>query len=144
MSALTKIDGKPIVDADKDLEISVTARDINANAKRKNPAECVFAQACYREVECKDVRVHKTRFYILDPKGKHYVRFIAPSAIRSETIAYDRGGAIEVGDYVLKAPVGTQMLGAKPGRKEPEGKRGKTPRWPHHVTMNVRAKPSNR
>jgi len=51
---------------------------------------------------------------------------------------FDRGGRMEEGDYILRAPKGSEKLGA---HAKPRGKGGKTGKMPRqmHMVENVRA-----
>ena len=137
-----EIAGKPVKDATKKVEFTITKRDVTTGAT-KDPAACAAAKACMRELGATEARVHLSRTYL--KINNEWQRFQTPGAIRSEIIAFDRGGSFEPGDYTLR-----------PLPKSERNKRGKAHslgapkhgrlghhRKPHVVT-NVRARGANR
>jgi hypothetical protein len=97
-----EIAGKKVVDAKKPAKIVITARDARLG-DNKNPSSCAAALAVKRDIpECLSARVHIGRVYI-EHKDK-WVRYFTPDSLRSEIIAFDRGGSFQPGEYVLKAP----------------------------------------
>jgi hypothetical protein len=135
-----KIAGTPVTDAKNDLRLHITKLDVRSGAK-KNADACAAANALCRQEGCTEAKVHFTRAYI--KKGKTWVRYYVPPALRSEIVAFDRGGTFEAGDYELKA--------MPPNMIEPRAKsRGinKTKRKSHankglmpkavHITTGVR------
>lgn len=98
MPGKTAITGLPIKDAKKVLRLEVTRRDI-VEAKRKNHGACAAANACIRQLKCKDVKIHIGRVYIKN--GKHWTRYQTPPSLRTEITAFDRGGTFEPSVHVL-------------------------------------------
>lgn len=97
-----EINGKQVVDATKKAAIKITERDVN-EGKNKDPAACAAARAAKRDVSnCISARVHIGRVYI-EQKDK-WVRYETPKSLRTEIIAFDRGGSFEPGEYVLEIP----------------------------------------
>lgn len=145
MSKLTEIDGKPVIDARRGTMLHITKQDI-AKGDRKRPDKCAAALAILREMHAIEARVHLSRIYIRTNKG-NWQRYVAPRSLRSEVIAYDRGGQFEVGTHYLCAPQPTAKLGAgrvhkyKDTRKGAHGK-GKKRRQLPHITRNVRTGPA--
>jgi hypothetical protein len=134
-----EIDGKPVFDAKKPLILTVNRNDV-AKADAKEPADCAVARACRRELHAKEVRVHLGRVYVRLNEG-NWTRYITPKAMRSEIIAFDRGGAFEPGEFRLAAPEPSKALGKRRGGSKPFKRSGKKRTAPHVVT-NVRVGPA--
>jgi hypothetical protein len=97
-----EINGKRVVDATRKAKIMITKRD-TVEGDNKNPSSCAAARAAKRDVpECLSARVHIGRVYI-EQKDK-WVRYYTPEALRTEIIAFDRGGTFQPGEYELKPP----------------------------------------
>jgi hypothetical protein len=105
-----QIDGFPVVDAKASLKLEVTRADCNA-ATRKDPGCCAVAKACGRELKIKGVRVHLSRLYLL--VGKAWTRYIVDNSLRSELIAFDRGGKFQPGVYTFLPPPPSKVIGSK-------------------------------
>ena len=98
-----KIGGIEVRDAKGPLEILVTPTDIK-RGDTKNPSGCAVAVACKRQLHAVDVRVHLSRVYVkLKRKDEkmEWVRYVTPESMRSEIIAFDRGGQFEPGTHTL-------------------------------------------
>lgn len=104
------LEGFPVKDAKKPIVLHITKSDITKGAK-KNPEACAAALACEREYHIDEARVHLSRTYLR--KGKKWTRYMTPKALRTEIVAFDRGGTFEPGDYVLANPNPAKKLGAK-------------------------------
>lgn len=126
----------PLIDATKDLVLTVTAADIKG-ASRKDQNECAAAHALCRQGHFRSAQVHKGRTYIEQRNGM-WLRYMTPDDLHKELLIFDRGGRMEPGDFILKAPKGVQRLGA---HAKPKGRGGQTGRPPRkiHVIENVRA-----
>lgn len=111
------IDGKPVLNAKHAVTLKISASDV-ARADRKEPALCAVARACRRQILAKEVRVHLGRVYMRMNEG-NWQRFLTPRSLRSEIIAFDRGGSFEPGTFVLSAPSSQ--------KKEATGKRQGSP-----------------
>lgn len=97
-----EINGKRVVDATKPVKIKVTAHDTKVGAN-KNPSSCAAALAAKRDVpDCLSARVHIGRVYI--EQKNRWVRYMTPDSLRSEIIAFDRGGSFNPDVYELKPP----------------------------------------
>jgi hypothetical protein len=135
-----KIDGIPVYDAAEPLILQVSKGDLQ-NAVRFNPAKCAFAQACWRELDIEDVRIHLGCVYLRGKGSTEWARYLTPKSLRSEIVVYDRGGAFTPGEFVLKCPCGTKRnTGRRKGANtwvEGNGKR----RQPPHVMWGVRGQP---
>lgn len=132
-----KIDGKPVRDAKKPLLLEVRQTDIDKSDKKK-PNNCAAAVACKRQEHVKDVRVHLTQVYV--DRGEYWERYRTPPRMRQEIVVFDRGANFVPNIYTLTAPIETQKLGARDGRKKRDHKTtsGKPAREWHAVT-GVRA-----
>jgi hypothetical protein len=140
-----KIDGVPVEDAAKPVKLHITKADVN-KGNNKDPGGCAAAQACMRELGAEAARVHIGRTYL--KLGKKWVRFHTPPALRSEIIAFDRGGTFEPGEYYLAPMQPTKKAGKRQGSKA--GDRRATRKAPakarakHHTVTGIRAHGANR
>lgn len=110
MGRLTQIDGVPVQDGTKPITLNVKNIDIS-RANTKEPDACAVARACYRELKAKEVRVHLSRVYVR--LNGSFLRYCTPAALRSEIIAFDRGGEFEPGQYALSVPPPSRTLTGK-------------------------------
>src|ERR1700742_1850454 len=102
METIMEINGKRVVDAIKPITIHITQRDTK-EGDNKNPSSCAAARAVKRDVvECVSARVHIGRVYVETPKK--WIRYNTPDALRTEIIAFDRGGTFAPGQYKLQVP----------------------------------------
>ena len=122
-----KIDGMNVIDAKKDVTLTVIKSDI-AKAKKKDPGCCVMAQAIKRELNT-EARVHVSRVYLKVPGKKLYERYSVSSKLRNEIVAFDRGGEFFEGTYKLRVCPPDRRLGAKKktGPKQTAGKKRVAP-----------------
>jgi hypothetical protein len=136
---LLEIDGLPVKDAKKSIRLEIMREDI-ANARKKNPNCCAVAKACTRGLNVKAVKVHLTRLY-LNTDGKCFTRYIVGGAMRSEIIAFDRGGKFQPGMYNLAVPDKTKALGySKKSRSVRKDEKGKPKLIKTYTeTKNIRA-----
>lgn len=101
-----EINGKKVVDAKSKMKIHITKRDAT-EGDNKNPSGCAAARAAKRDIpNCISARVHIGRVYV-EHKDK-WIRYFTPEALRTEIIAFDRGGSFQPGEYELKAPSKTE------------------------------------
>lgn len=162
------IDGIPVKDAKGHLDLKITVEDIN-QSNSKDPSKCAAAVAAMRQLKVTEARVHLTKVYIKrEPEGKqkYWERYEAPKALRSEIIAFDRGGAFEPGEfglaptpqshttggrraynarkkveartYKLKPPVSSQTLPLKSHYKSHGDYKATGRRKRKHVVTNIR------
>lgn len=136
-----EINGKKVVDATSKVKILITKRDAT-EGDNKNPSSCAAARAVKRDIpECISARVHIGRVYV-EQKDK-WVRYFTPDALRTEIIAFDRGGTFQSGEYELKLPSKTETEAArkdyrKGDRHKLQGKAlsaKKSPRKKIHVAV---------
>lgn len=137
MNKQTKaINGIPVVDAKTSLKLSITPHDIKISSK-KDSSNCAAAVACKRQLHAAEVRVHLSRTYIRKKTGP-WVRYLTPRELRTEIVAFDRGGRFQPDSYSLAAPHKSNRLGV-PRANGPGKKKGRKMLKPHHVLTNVRA-----
>lgn len=144
-----EINGKKVVDATKPIAIHITKRD-TTDGDNKNPASCAAARAVKRDVpECVNARVHIGRVYVETPSK--WIRYNTPDALRTEIVAFDRGGSFAPGEYKLQVPEKRSGSGSNTGRNG--GVRGKASkkrntvlvaRVKRHEVTGIRPKGANR
>jgi hypothetical protein len=101
-----QINGKRVVDATRRAKIVITKRD-TIKGDNKNPSGCAAARAAKRTLpDCISARVHIGRIYI--EQKKQWLRYFTPRSLRTEIIAFDRGGTFQPGEYVLRTPSDSQ------------------------------------
>lgn len=111
-----EINGKKVVDAKRKAVIHITQTDTVKGAT-KDPGACAAARAAKRDiVDCLSARVHIGCVYI--EHEKKWERYTTPPALRSEIIAFDRGGSFQPGEYMLNAPSPSRT---EEGRKKYSG-----------------------
>lgn len=132
-----RISGLQVVDAKRDQLIHITNNDVKRGGV-KDPSTCAAALACRRDLQCTEAQVHIGRTYV--KQGRNWVRYVTPSSLKYEIVAFDRGGQFEPGEYVLIAPKGALRLGyEKPtGPKKKKGRKRET----YHVITNIRSRPA--
>jgi hypothetical protein len=138
-----RINGIPVQDADEPLVLHIRTPDTKTGAK--DPEKCAAAKAACRIPGVILAKVYRTRTYLLKGSGKarFYTRYLTPDSLRSEIVAFDRGGTFAPGDYELPAPPKSMKIGAK-GRGAPTGPHRKLHRPPHVVTGIRPRGPTNR
>jgi hypothetical protein len=151
-----EINGKKVVDATKRVKIMITKKD-TVEGDNKNPSSCAAARAAKRIENCISARVHLGRVYI-EQKDK-WVRYQTPEALRSEIIAFDRGGSFQPGEYTLRTmPPSSRETSRSEARRERDRaaidpnrpNKLKRPRKvhvakiKHHAVAGVRPKGGNR
>ncbi len=139
MSKVQEIDGLPVIDARKAVKITITADDVK-RASRKKPNTCAIARTCLREPGVKEVRIHLTRAY-MRTNTKNWVKFLVPRVLRSEIIAFDRGGRFAPGEYKLYKVNPAQRIGRKMSADTPKTGR-KRKRAKMHFISDVRSGPA--
>lgn len=133
-----QIDGYPIVDAGAPIKIAILPEDI-ITSDRQEPNNCVMARACRRALHCEEVRVHLSRVFVRMKRGKQWLRYDTPRALRTEIVAWDRGGTFEPGTFILKPPR-MKTTGAQTGSEtnQTRPKKDQKPRGGGHYLRNVR------
>jgi len=93
------IAGKKVVNGQRKVKLHISAAD--TKAKKGDPQNCAAARAILREVpNCMAARVHVGRVYLLKKDGNWH-RYKTPDALRTEIVAFDRGGKFIPGEYEL-------------------------------------------
>ena len=137
-----KIQGIDVVDADKEIEVTITPNDVRFG-KKKEAHSCAAARALCREHDAEMAIVHFSRAYV--KKNDKWYRYSVPPMLRTEVVAFDRGGDFAPGDYTLKpvqptvrldAPV-RRKTGPRTGAKPQNGNR---PKKPYHIVTGVRGR----
>lgn len=115
-----EINGKKVVDATRRVKIHITKRD-TVEGDNKNPSGCAAARAAKRDVpDCISARVHIGRIYV-EHRDK-WVRYFTPDSLRTEIIAFDRGGSFQPGEYELKIPAASERSDARRTERERSSK----------------------
>jgi hypothetical protein len=142
MASLKTIDGIPVVDAKHPLELHITKTDCD-KADVKVPSRCAAALAIRREHKPVDVRVHLSRVYVRQNKG-NWQRYMTSKPLRTEIIAFDRGGQFEPGQYDLAPPPPSRKPTGKTqgSKKKPGWKPSGNKRRPYTRVANVRGGPA--
>jgi hypothetical protein len=141
MSKISQIDGLPVINAKKPIQMTITKADCK-NGNPKHPDTCAAARCLMRELHASEVRVHLSRVYVKTTPDK-WVRFMTTKPLRTEIIAFDRGGTFEPGTYHLSAVRKSVRSRAarkpvrKPGSRPQNGTRSK-----RHVVTDVRTGPA--
>lgn len=137
MSRHTHIDDLPVVDAKRPLRLTVSKNDC-VRGDPKDPSQCALARAAKRELHVLEARVHLSRIY-LRTNQHNWVRYVTPSRVRQEIVAFDRGGTFEPLTFDLKPAAAGERLGTpRRGGKAT----GTKPKRSYHVTKNVRTGPA--
>jgi len=115
-----KLNGKEVVPSHRRLRINITQADID-KGEVLNPNACAAAQAIQRALK-KQAKVHRGVTYL--DEGKAYRKYRTSTALRMETIIFDRGGRFMPGEYdLLDVPIRSLVPAQKP---KPSG-RSRTP-----------------
>ena len=133
-----KINGKKVVDATHSVELVITPKHIK-RGNTKDPGGCAAALACMEEVPgCSSARVHIGRTYI--ELADKWVRYQTSRALRSEIVAFDRGGNFEPGKYNLSPMSKSERLlrGKAHSRHAPKHGRPGHHRAKHHTVTGIR------
>lgn len=134
------IGGKKVMNASKRVTLTISEADARTGAS-KEPNACAAAKAAVRGIpNCIEARIHIGRAYLFDDKKNKWVRYKTSDALRSEIIAFDRGGSFEPGEYDL-IPLAPSDLVKK--RDRPSKGVGGTPKAHRrlHVVKGVRHRP---
>lgn len=141
-----KINGTKVADATSRLKITITPNDVR-KGDNKNPSSCAAAVALLRQCGASQARVHIGRTYLkIDNK---WVRYQTPKSLRSEIIAFDRGGKFEPGDHELMPLPPSERLkrGKRQGgddKTDRNSRRNGTKRKSHHTVTGIRPHGANR
>lgn len=130
-----KIGNIKVEDAKRPIELTITARDVQLG-NTKDPGSCAAARACVRQLHAQKARVQLARTYVLID-GK-YLRFATPPSMRTEIVAFDRGGRFAPGVHMLMPPNTTATTQARKARKKQPAKAS----WKRkrYITAGIRAR----
>jgi hypothetical protein len=104
--------------------LSIDDADI-AGSKRKGPGSCAAARAILREnAEVKGVRVHIGRVFL--EYDKFWERYQTPSSLRTEVIAFDRGGTFSPGVHHIRPLSPSNIRAIEEGKPSGKDKSKKT------------------
>lgn len=115
------------------VKLVITPTDVR-RATKKDPTECAAARACKRALGASEARVHVGRTYLRF--NGHWERYLTSKPLRTEIVAFDRGGQFAPGEYSL--------LKMQPSRKydvsRDNGKKlnPKRKRRGYHTLTNIR------
>jgi hypothetical protein len=140
-----KIKGVKVEDAKRKITLAVTEEDVRLGTL-KQARSCAAANAICRQTGATEARVHASRAYI--KQGGKWLRFTVPLAMRSEIIAFDRGGDFAPGEYILTPVQPSVRLGVvrnhgvekRKGNHHSKNKRKRA----YHVVSGVRKRMSER
>jgi hypothetical protein len=121
-----KINGLPVRNLVKRISLVISAEDCK-KATKKAPNSCAAALACVRRVpNCLESRVHIGRIFLRIKEGKkeYWLRGKAPQALRTEIIAFDRGGTFDPGVYIINPLAASELRQMHVGKHKPTHKRG--------------------
>lgn len=107
--------GLPVVDATESLRIVVNKSDI-ARARRLDPNNCVFAQACRRLYDSHAVLVLRKTAYVElpDDSGRRVVnRFIISENTSEKIVTFDKTGEAPEGGFLFNAPTASKTMDAE-------------------------------
>lgn len=132
------IDGQPVHNAAMPVRLKITTEDIE-NGAPLNPNACAVALAAVRQLPgVTAAKAHLGCVYLRH--GKEWRRYRTSPSIRTEIVAFDRGGKFWPGEfYLLPIPVGSLIRRIRGQAASPSTKR-KSPskRRPVHHTEGVR------
>ena len=130
---------RDVKDAKEDLILEILPRDVRG-ASLKSPDKCAAALACSRQLG-REARIHISRVYIKENGGNTWLRYVTSRSLRTEVIAFDRGGSFMPGTYLLKVPSKTRKLGADARKRKGTPIRRK--KRPYRTVKDVRTGPAN-
>jgi hypothetical protein len=98
--------GLPVIDSKRELRVFASPKDIK-DAKRNDPTNCVFANACRRLYGSHSVAFFHNYAYVElpDERGNQRIeRFRLPKQTQTSIVVFDKTGIADKGGYVLAAP----------------------------------------
>jgi hypothetical protein len=142
---MMRIAGIPVVNAKNKVKITITPNDVK-NGDTKDPAACAAARACMRDLHATEARVHIGRTYLKIDEKWH--RFQTSKSLRTEIVAFDRGGKFEPGEYTLnpisKYEHGRTRKGFTPHKDRKYTGKIKKNKKSYHVVTGIRPHGANR
>ena len=125
-----------VINATMPIIITITEEDI-ARGAQKDPAGCAAAISCRRIPRVAEARVHTSTTYLRDSRKGKWVRYRTPTALRFGMIAFDRGGTLEAGEYILRPIQPSHRAHGERQGTPGTGAKSKIPR-PRHNVLGVR------
>lgn len=136
-----KINGIEVKDLTKPIHLTISDTDCRLG-QTKDSGGCAAARALIRQVpNCTKARVHLAVTYL--QVGSKWLRCQTPRSLRSEIVAFDRGGKFEPGEFELRPASPAKVLGKAHSLGTPK-KGNPAKRRTQHRTLNVRAHGANR
>lgn len=134
-----KINGLPVIDANRPLIINITEKDIKVS-KIGDEKHCAAATAICRQEKTSDVIVHASRAYVKSKNQKFYLRYMVPICLNIQTKVFDKRGKMDAGDYMLYAPQPSQKSSVPRPSAKRKARRDRipSPRKPYHKYEGVR------
>jgi len=134
-----RVGGRECIDGTKKIIVEITAQDVK-DGDRKVPNACVMAKACSKQFGT-EALVHLSRLYLKHKTKDIWTRYLVGPDLRTEIIAYDRGGKFMPGIYELSPPNKSVRFGNRPSSKcGPRKSKSKTPT----VLRGIRQSASNK
>lgn len=113
-----------VVDSNVDLYVSVTEDD-SSTSKKKDPANCAFANACARCCNADGAIINIGTAYVI--KGNVATRFRTTEGVAREIVSFDRHQDFAPGhNYRLGKITKARAMGARRGGYERTGNRPNT------------------
>ncbi len=106
--------GLPVVDATEPLRVMINSAD-KQKARRLDPNNCVFAQACRRLYDSHAVLVLRRTAYVElpDSRGRRVVnKFVISSQTKDLIALFDKTGEAPEGGFVFLAPSPSKTMDA--------------------------------
>ena len=114
-----RIGGRNVIDSTETIQIEITEQDTQF-ASRKDHGNCAVARACMKQ-EGTDALVHISRVFLKMKHKNIWVRYIVRNDLRTEIVAFDRGGNFEPGIFKLHRVPHAQKLGKQTGTNTRKG-----------------------
>ena len=118
-----RIGGRNVIDSTETIQIEITEQDTQF-ASRKDHGNCAVARACMKQ-EGTDALVHISRVFLKMKHRNIWVRYIVKNDLRTEIVAFDRGGKFEPGIFKLYRVQPTKKLGKRNGTHTDKGTKAK-------------------
>jgi hypothetical protein len=104
------------------VRIDITQADIK-KGKPLNPNACAAAQCILRSLGAANAKVHRGVTYVMQKEEGAWTKFKTSSALRLETIIFDRGGQFIPGEYDLMPVPIEEIARIRKSTSKSKGKR---------------------
>jgi len=131
----THIDGMPIFNAKKPLELEILPADCKGDPK--DPSDCAVARAVKRVMHALEVRAHLSAI-VWRTNNVSWTRARTPAAMRVQMIVLDQGGRFQPGHYYLAVMGPRKSSGRAQGSSTNRKGNGGPKRRPPMVLKDVR------